>query len=420
MKFTQTLIPTLKEVPADCDKDNIAQILMTRSGMIKKMFSGFYTALPLYNILRDKIENEIRLAMREVGCFEVKFPVIATKESFEESGRWEKFGGEMFRTADRTEHILCLSPTNEEASCAVAKAFLTSYTQLPFCMFQIQKKYRDEIRPRGGLMRAREFSMKDAYSFHLTDKDLDGFYNEMRGAYVKLFKKLGFKAIPVSADNGSMGGSASEEFMVESPSGSDEIFVCDSCGFGANSEVFAGEVCPKCGAGLRKVKAFEVGHIFKLGDYYTKKLGITCAAQSGEQKTLTMGCYGIGVDRVISAIIETFNDENGIAYPAPLAPITFNLITANMKDEAQVKASELLYNELKHFPVEVLWDNRDVSIGAKFKDSDLIGVPYRIIVGKSLAQGEVEFSSRDGKVKTNLKIENALKEILMKLLGGQL
>jgi prolyl-tRNA synthetase len=411
MRFSQTLLPTLKEIPADVDMNSISHILLVRAGMIRRFTNGLYAWLPLYNRVMEKVKKVIREELEKIGCFEVLFPVLAGKEMFTESGRWDKFGGEMFRLKDRTEHEMCLSPTNEESACALARAYLTSYTQLPFCMYQIQKKYRDEIRPRGGLMRAREFTMKDAYSFHLNDADLHSYYLAVKRAYCNIFERLGVFAVPVAADNGAMGGNASEEFMVKSTAGSDTIGVC-KCGKAYNAETLGGKtVCPHCKKKLEFSAAFEIGHIFELGNYYTDKLGITVATPANPTAPLTMGCYGIGLDRTISAIIEQHNDVNGIVFPEIVAPFKVNLIIVNKQNDGQVKMAENLYRELLDNNAEVIYDDRDVSVGIKFKDSDLIGIPYKIVVGKLADRGEVELISRDGKIKKVINYKAVLNEI---------
>ena len=414
MKFSKTLIPTLKEVPADCEADNVSHILMTRAGLVKRMSNGLFVHLPVMNLVKQKVEAEIRRGMAEVDCCEVTFPVLVQKDVLTESGRWDIFGDEMFKLKDRHEKEMSLSPTNEEASCFIARNYIQSHNQLPFALYQMQKKYRDEIRPRGGVMRAREFLMKDAYSFHANKDCLDNYFDKMQSAYERIFTRLGIKFYCVKADNGAMGGSDSREFMVPSACGSDTIGVCEKCGCGANAEVLTmgSELCPDCKCEMKFMKAFEIGHIFKLEQHYTKKLDIKYVDNDNKQKLMTMGTYGIGVERVISAIIEQHNDRDGIAWPLQVAPFAVNIVTVSMADKEQEKISRKLYEELTQKGIEVLWDDRTgISVGVKFKDSDLIGVPYKIIVGKRVSEGKVEILARGTPVKVELDASTAAGEV---------
>ena len=419
MKFSKTLIPTMKEVPNDVDTGNISQVLMTRAGLIKRMSNGLYAYMPVMLRVMEKVEAEIRKQMASVDSCEVKFPVLVQKEALEQSGRWDVFGQEMFRLKDRHDKEIGLSPTNEEAACFMSQSYIHSYNQLPFCLFQLQKKYRDEIRPKGGVMRTREFTMKDAYSSHASEKCLDKYYDKMRDAYLRIFGNLGLDVVVVDADTGAMGGRQSQEVMVISDCGSDTLALCNKCGFSSNIEMMDGidentKNAPcGCGAGLKFAKAYELGHLFKLGNRYTKKMGITYNDKNNKAKYATMGCYGIGVERTVAAVIEQHNDENGIAWPLHLAPFKVNIITANSADKAQMKASGRLYTKLANMGIEVLWDERaGLSPGVKFKDSDLIGIPFKVVVGKALAENKVEFIKRGDKAgATLLDIKTAAKQI---------
>ncbi|MDR0384352.1 MAG: hypothetical protein LBH47_03465 [Christensenellaceae bacterium] len=375
MRFSNTLIPTLKEIPNDCDKENAANVLLHRAGFLRRTMNGFYTLLPLYLRSIQKIAVIIRKEMEDLGCLEILFSNISSKEVFIESGRWDKFGGEMFRLFDRNKREMALSPTNEESACFIAKSFLNSYTQLPFAMFQIQKKYRDEIRPRGGLMRGREFTMKDCYSFHLNDDDLHNFYNKMRAAYTNIFNKIQIKAVPVAADNGAMGGKVSEEFIYRPTDKTKE------------------EV--------------ELGHIFELGNYYTEKMNLSVTSKSNASAPLTMGCYGIGLDRCIYAVVDSHKDANGIVWPNTIAPY---LIYLTFVREENRKIADKIYKKFNG-AYEILYDDREMSAGIKFKDADLIGIPYRIIIGKDIENDEVEFISRDGSIKKKIKIKEIKDEL---------
>ena len=400
MKFSKSFIQTLKEIPNDIDADNISQVLMARAGLVKRMSNGLYVHMPLFLSVMEKVEAEICRAMASVDCAEVKFPVLIQKTDLEESGRWNAFGNEIFKLKDRGGKEMALSPTSEEAACFMARNYIQSYNQLPMSLFQIQKKYRDEISPRGGVMRAREFTMKDAYSFHASDKSLGEYFLKMRDAYTRIFTNLGLKTIHVEADNGAMGGKQSREFMVISDIGSDQIGVCE-CGYAANIEVLAdqkcdtpaclrkpedlGKVtakCPKCGHMMTFHKAYELGHIFALGTHYSEKLDLNYTDENGKQQILHMGCYGIGIERLIAAIIEQHHDANGIKWPQSLAPVSYNIITLNVDDPEVWEKSQKLYDEMTTKGESVLWDDRNVSAGVKLKDSDLLGIPNRIVVSK--------------------------------------
>jgi len=381
MKFSKSFIQTLKEVPNDVDQDNPSQILMARAGLIKRMSNGLYVHMPMMISLMQKVETEIRRAMATVDCAEVKFPVLVTKPDLVESGRWEAFGKEIFKLKDRNDKDMALSPTNEEAACFMARSHIQSHNQLPLCLFQIQKKYRDEISSRGGVMRTKEFTMKDAYSFHATDDCLNDYFLKMQKAYSTLFKNLGLSVIHVTADNGAMGGNGSREFMVISECGTDTVAVC-KCGFAANIETIGEKKTCSCNSPFEFHKAYEIGHIFALGTYYSKKLDLNYVDENGKPQILHMGCYGIGVERIVAAIIEQYHDSKGIAFPEYLAPVKYNVITINMDDKTLVKQSEREYKKLvkKYGDSAVIWDDRKISAGVKLKDSDLLGIPNKVVV----------------------------------------
>lgn len=375
MLFSKSFIQTSKEIPNDIDTENISQVLMHRAGMIKRMGNGLYVHMPLMLGVMDRVMDEIRRSMSTVDCAEVKFPVIVSKPDLVESGRWEVFGKEIFKLRDRNDKDIALSPTNEEAACFMARQCIKSHNQLPLCLFQIQKKYRDEISPRGGVMRTKEFTMKDAYSFHMTADCLDKYFDKMQDAYTKCFENLGLKTIHVTASNGAMGGRKSREFMVISPVGSDTLVR-------VGKDWYNEEVAPKGKKHDEKVTGYELGHIFALGQHYSKTLNITATGKDGKPQLLEMGCYGIGVERVVAAIIEQHHDEKGICFPENIAPIVHNVITVNMDDPECVTTSKRIYEEIKKRGESVIWDERDVSAGIKLKDSDLLGIPNKIVVSK--------------------------------------
>ena len=405
MKFSNYFIPTSKEEPTGVDY--ISQKLMLKSGMIKQVSSGLFVYLPTFMRVKDKVCKVIDKHMEKVGACPVKFPILVAKEDLVATNRWDAYGDEMFRLFDRNKKEYAISPTNEEYACFMAKNFIKSAKNLPFCVYQIQQKHRDEIRPRGGVMRAREFIMKDAYSFHPNLESLDEYYKKMEQAYKDIFTELGLNFVEVLADSGAMGGKECHEFMSVCDKGEAEIVMCD-CGFSANAEIAEDGICPDCKKPLtKKLFGNEMGHIFKLKTRYTEPLNLTYISENNKPERLQMGCYGIGIERVICSIIEQHSDEKGIAFPENSAPFLVNLITANMKDEAQVNLSEKIYNELTQKGIEVIWDDRADRLGSKLADSELIGIPYNILVGKMASEGKVEFFKRLGE-KIEISAEDAV------------
>lgn len=405
MKFSNYFIPTMKEEPTNVDY--ISQKLMLKSGMLKQVSSGLFVYLPTFLRVADKVCKVIHENMANVGACPVKFPILVSREDLDATNRWDAYGEEMFRLKDRNDKDYAISPTNEEYACFMAKNFVKSAKNLPFCVYQIQQKHRDEIRPRGGVMRAREFIMKDAYSFHDSIESLDEYYEKMEAAYKNIFNAFNLNFVEVLADSGAIGGKECHEFMSVCEKGEAEIAVCP-CGYIANMELAENGICPNCGKKIEKVlQGNEMGHIFKLKTRYTEPLNLTYINRENKPQILQMGCYGIGIERVISSIIEQNNDARGIAFPENVAPFKVNIITANMKDENQVKLSEKIYNALMQKGIEVIWDDRADRLGSKLADSELIGIPYNILVGKLASEGKVEFFKRCGE-KTELTSEEAI------------
>ena len=542
MRMSKMLISTLKEVPSDAEITS--HQLMMRAGMIKKMASGVYNQLPMGLRVFNKIQNIIREEMNAKGAQEILCAGLIPSELWKESGRWDVMGPEMFRLNDRNDRSYCMGPTHEEVFTDIIRQEINSYKQLPLNLYQIQAKYRDERRPRFGVMRTKTFTMKDAYTFDIDQEGLDKSYQDMFEAYTNIFRRCELENSPVQADSGAMGGSASAEFMVKSEVGEDEIVFCSGCDYAANIEkaisvnheacdedikelkevhtpgvttidelskffnieegkfgktliyyadgksvavvvrgdrevnetkvtnaiggaiefelasestikevtnaevgfagpigiktdyllidkevadqkniiiganktdyhienanygrdfegivgdfrnVEEGDKCTKCGSALEVARGVEVGHIFKLGTKYSESMGATYLDKNGKSQPIVMGCYGIGVERTAAAVIEQHHDENGIIWPLSIAPYHVVVVPVNMKKEEQVDAAEKIYNELKDMGVEVLLDDRDERIGFKFKDSELIGIPMRITVGKDITDGKVEFKLR--------------------------
>lgn len=549
MRMSKLLMPTLREVPAEAEI--ASHRLMLRAGLIRKLAAGVYSYLPLGLRTLKKVEEIVREEMDRAGAQELLMSALLPAEAYQASGRWDVFGPSMFKLKDRGNRDFCLGPTHEELFTQCVIDNVKSYKEYPMTLYQIQTKYRDEGRPRFGVIRSREFVMKDAYSFDIDEKGLDESYKKMYDAYNRIFTRLGLDFTVVDADSGAMGGSGSQEFMVKSPVGEDGIAYCDSCGYAANYEkcecipqeteqidgdlpmekivtpnahtidelveslgmsahnfaktiiykaddkyiaamvrgdrdvnevklknivgcrddlelaapsvvceitnakvgfagpiglgipvyadkevalmknfvvganetdmhyknvninrdfepdmiadirvVVTGDKCPKCGGEIKSEQGIEVGHIFKLGTKYSDALGLKYLDESGTQKTVIMGCYGIGVTRCVAAAVEQLHDDNGIIWPVSIAPYQAIIVTANYKDEAQVKASEDLYDKFIEAGIEVLYDDRNERAGVKFKDADLIGIPVRIVVGKKVGDGVVEYKER--------KMENAV------------
>ena len=544
MRYAQMLLPTTKEMPSEADV--ISHQLLVRGGFIRKLTSGMYTFLPLGFLALQRVTAIVREEMNRAGAQEILMPMVQPGDLWEESGRWKKYGPELLRFRDRHDRDYCLGPTHEEVVTDIARRELQSYRQLPVNLYQIQTKFRDEIRPRFGLMRGREFVMKDAYSFDEDDTGASRSYEIMREAYNRIFTRCGLEFRAVEADSGAIGGSFSHEFMVLAETGEDTLVICEACSYAANVEkaavrlapaepapaelqammpvatpgmkkvatvaahlgvqasdliktmlyladgepvaalvrgdrevqtvklknllgatevepldedrvweltrlpvgylgpvnlpirsvadqevmrmvnavaganekgrhlvgvnpgrdfqpdlsgdlrqVTADDRCPLCGGSVRLKEGIEVGHIFKLGTGYSEAMNATFQDSDGQQKPFIMGCYGIGVSRVVAAAIEQNNDAKGIIWPLPLAPFQVIILNLSPKDDRFSAAAETLYTELRGRGLDVLLDDRDERPGSKFNDADLIGIPYRVTVGKTFEkEGRVELRDR--------------------------
>lgn len=557
MRLSKLLVPTLREVPSDAEIKS--HQLMLRAGYIRKLAAGIYSYLPLGLRTLQKVEAIVREEMDNAGAQELLMSALLPSEAYQASGRWDVFGPNMFKLKDRNDRDFCLGPTHEELFTQTVLNEVRSYKEYPMTLYQIQNKYRDEARPRFGVIRSREFVMKDAYSFDKDWEGLDESYKKMYDAYCRIFTRLGLDFTIVDADSGAMGGSGSQEFMVKSPVGEDGIAYCDACGYAANYEkaecipenkefaegdlpmkkvqtpdvhtieelvkffgtepyVFAktiiykaddkyiaamvrgdreinevklknlvgcvddlelaepfmvrqlthaevgfagpvgldidvyadkevammknfiiganetgyhyencninrdfapntiadirvieeGDKCPKCGKPIKTAQGIEVGHIFKLGTKYSDALGLKYTDETGEAKTVIMGCYGIGVTRCIAAAIEQGGDENGIVLPPAIAPYHVIIIPVNSKEEEQVKLAEKIYEELRAKGIEALLDDRQERAGVKFKDADLIGIPVRIVAGKKSGESIVEYKKRTDSEACEMSADDAV------------
>jgi prolyl-tRNA synthetase len=570
MRWSRFFIPTLREDPADAEV--VSHKLLLRAGLIRQLSAGIYSFLPLGQLIALKVMKILREEMSAIGGQEFFLPALHPAEIWQESGRWQAIGDEMFRLKDRKGADMALGMTHEEVFTTIARSELRSYKQLPQVWYQIQIKFRDEARPRSGLMRLRTFIMKDAYTFDVDRAGLDKSFSDQRGAYIKIFTRCGLDYLIVEASSGSMGGSESNEFIAPSPAGEDFIVRCRNCGYAANLEkavsrlasiadeagpaapeefptpgvrtiedlttfpggaeasrqikslvfiatidgeqrpvlvlmrgdhqlheikltdslratnvrpahpdeirellgalpgslgpigarqrspslfiiadkslqhrknmttgankddwhirgvdperdfkadvwadlrvVEAGEGCPRCEAGMLEVfKGMEIGHIFKLGTKYSETMGATVLNEKGEEVPIVMGSYGIGVERIITAAVEQHHDEDGIVWPKALAPFDVVVTITNMKQDELREVGEKLYNDLRSAGFEVLLDDRDERAGVKFKDADLIGIPFRVTVGKRVAEGQVELFDRSTRSSEHVTIENVVSQL---------
>ena len=561
MRTSKLYAPTLRQTPAEAEVPS--HQLMLRAGFIRKVAGGVYTYLPLAWRTLRKIEQIIREEMEAKDGQELALPIVQPAELWKETGRWEVFGEEMFRLVDRHNREFCLGPTHEEIITDLVRNEVRSYKQLPLLLYQIQNKYRDEIRPRFGLMRGREFIMKDAYSFDKDEAGLDKSYKDMYDAYTNIFNRCGLTFRPVEADGGAIGNATTHEFTVLAETGESDIVYCEKCDYAANAEkselkpivapaeeelplekvntpgtktieavaeflntpieknikavifqnekdqvicafvrgdhevndvklqnitgaitlkmaeesairaiggvpgfmspiglskdaiavvdatvmemhnavcganeedchyknanpkrdfgdvivadirlIAEGDPCPHCGAPVKMTHGIEVGQVFKLGIKYSKSLGATFLDENGKEKPLIMGCYGIGVSRTMAAAIEQFHDDNGIIWPASIAPFEVVIVPINAKDEAQMQIAEKLYADMKNAGIDVLLDDRKDRAGVKFKDADLIGYPVRITVSpKLLDANEVEIKVRRDGATSNVKVDDCAQTV---------
>jgi len=418
MRLSSYFLPTLKETPAEAKI--VSHRLMLRAGMIRQSSAGIYSWLPLGLKVLRKIEQIVREEQNAINCHEVLMPTIQPAELWQQSGRYDDYGPEMLRITDRHGRDMLYGPTNEEQITEIFANSTRSYKDLPKLLYHIQWKFRDEVRPRFGIMRGREFLMKDAYSFDLDKESARRSYNKMFVSYLKTYERMGLKAIPMAADTGPIGGDMSHEFLILAETGESEIachrdFINMSW---SDSEIdFEGDLQPivdqftsqyaatdekrdpeaekALGDELITARGIEVGHIFYFGDKYSSKLGAVVTGPDGEDITLEMGSYGIGVSRLVGAIIEASHDDNGIIWPESVAPYKVGLINLKHGDDACTSACEEMYASLSGAGIEVLYDDRDKKAGVKFADMDLIGLPWQIVIGpRGAKNGIVEFKNR--------------------------
>ena len=442
MLWSNYFIPTQKENPSDAKIPS--HQLMIRSGMIKQESAGIYSWLPLGLKVLKNIENIIREEQVRAGAIEILMPTLQSSDLWNESGRYDGYGEEMLRVTDRHSRVLIYGPTNEEQVTEIFRKYIKSYKNLPLNLFHIQWKFRDEIRPRFGVMRGREFLMKDSYSFDLNEDSAKVSYNKMFVAYLKTFQRLGLKAIPVSAESGPIGGNLSHEFSIIAPTGESEIF-CDKnlldidinkknytsdeeisevveeyLGFYSatdekhDSEKFNSMVKTENQISGRGI---EVGHIFSFGEKYSKPMKASIVNMDGKNSYVYMGSYGIGVSRLVATIIECFNDESGIIWPISVAPFKVNIINLKNSDQECYQKSLEIHDLFEKKGIEVIFDDRNESAGKKFSDSDLIGIPFQLIIGpRELKNGNVELKTRKTNEKEIISFDSAVDKIKNKIL----
>jgi prolyl-tRNA synthetase len=435
MRWSRAFLPVLKESPADAQI--VSHKLMLRAGLVRQTAAGIYAWLPLGFRVLKKIEQIVREEQDRSGAQEMLMPTLQSAELWRESGRYDAYGPEMLRIRDRHDREMLYGPTNEEMLTALVRDELKSYRDLPRTLYHIQWKFRDEVRPRFGVMRGREFLMKDAYSFDLDEAGARNSYHKQMLAYLRTFQRMGIQAVPMKAESGPIGGDLSHEFIVLAPTGESEVFYDaafegidwnrddlrfdDAPGlralfdqvsstYAATSETHDEAVWAKVPEDKRRTgRGIEVGHIFYFGDKYSKAMGLKVSGAHGSMVTPMMGSYGVGVSRLVGAIIEASHDDAGIIWPEPVAPWRVGLVTMRADDAPTAAAADDLYAKLNAAGVETLFDDRDERGGVKLGSMDLIGLPWQLVVGpRGVAAGTVELKRRSTGEREELSIESAL------------
>jgi len=406
---------TLKEFPKD--EVSVNALFLEKAGFVYKNSAGVYTYLPLGWRVIQKISNIVREEMNAIGGQEVLMPALVEKKYLDKSNRWDVEIGFEVKGKEEKSVNFTLGWTHEEVIAAIASKFINSYQDLPFYAYQIQNKFRNERRAKSGVLRSREFIMKDLYSFHESEKDLFNYYEEVRKAYEKVFNRCSLKTIYTTAGGGTFTISNTHEFQVEASAGEDEVILCRLCNFAENKEISKHKVkqqCPKCRKGvLDKIKAIEVGNIFPLGTKYSEAFNLKFRDKTGESKYVVMGSYGIGISRLMGAIVEVHHDENGIIWPASVAPFEVHLLLIGEPTPTLKNFANRVYISLIKAGVEVLYDDREnASAGEKLVDADLIGLPWRLVVSsKTLVYNKIEVKKRNQKEVKLLKLNEFLKLI---------
>ncbi|WP_404713133.1 proline--tRNA ligase [Sphingomonas sp. MMS24-J13] len=436
MRLSRYFLPVMKESPADAQI--VSHKLMLRAGLVRQTAAGIYAWLPLGNRVLQRIAQIVREEQDRAGAIELLMPTLQSADLWRQSGRYDAYGPEMLRITDRHEREMLYGPTNEEMITSIFRDAARSYRDLPRTLYHIQWKFRDEVRPRFGVMRGREFLMKDAYSFDLDEAGARHSYNRMFVSYLNTFARMGLRAIPMQADTGPIGGDLSHEFIVLAPTGESDVFyhsnwerpaelssvdfddvdglqtIVDTytADYAATDEKRDEAREAEAGAELRQSRGVEVGHIFYFGTKYSASMGLKIQASDGSDVIPHMGSYGIGVSRMMGAIIEASHDDRGIIWPDSVAPFAVGLINMRADDAACSAAADALYKQLQDAGVEVLYDDRDERGGAKFATMDLIGLPWQIIIGpKGLEKGVVELKRRATGDRVELSPDEAVAKV---------
>ena len=404
MKYSKLFSKTSKSVPHDTDSANAR--LLAQGGFIHQEVAGVYTYLPLGLRVLRKIEGVIREEMEKVGQ-EILMPALTPKQVWEATDRWAHFDA-LFRLEGVGGKEYALGATHEEIVTPLGKDYVFSYKDLPYAVFQIQNKFRNEPRAKSGLLRGREFSMKDLYSFHISQEDLDVYYDRVKELYLKVYERLGFapEITYITYASGGAFSKFSHEYQVLHEVGEDTIYVCDKCRLAVNREIIEEQnTCPNCASSdLDEKRGIEVGNIFKLGTKFSDAFKFKVADENGQLSPVVMGCYGIGPSRVMGTLVEIYNDEKGIIWPKQVAPYQVHLISLG-KDEAVKQEADKLYEELRSSGVEVFYDDRDMGAGAKLADADLIGIPVRLVIsGRTLEEASAEWKERNKEEAEEVKL----------------
>lgn len=409
MLYSNIFPKTQKTDPADEESKNAK--FLVRAGFVDKLMAGVYTWLPLGLRVRAKVEEIIREEMNALGANEILMPALQPKENWEATKRWDSMDV-LFKIKSQTGKEVALGPTHEEVVTPLALKFIKSYKDLPFALYQIQNKFRDELRAKSGLLRGREFGMKDLYSFHRDEKDLEKYYEKVAKSYIKLFARMELKAVRARATGGAF-SKFSDEFQVLTENGEDTIFWCQKCKVYYNNELVKGNKCTDGHELGSPQKAVEVGNIFKLGTRFSESFGLNFLNKTGKKQQVVMGCYGIGPTRIVGAIAELMSDGRGLIWPKSVAPFAVHIVGLNLNDKKIKKVAEDLYEKLIKLDIEVLYDDRiDPSAGEKFADADLIGIPLRLVVSaRSLENKGAEWKERDKKDGKIVKLSSIAAEV---------
>jgi len=426
MKYSNFFIPTQKDIPTDAEI--ISHKLMIKAGMIKQSSAGIYSWLPLGLKVLKNIENIVREEQNKAGAIELLMPTIQSADLWIKSGRYEDYGKEMLRIKDRSGRDMLYGPTNEELITDIFQSNINSYKDLPKNLYHIQWKFRDEVRPRFGVMRGREFLMKDNYSFDLDENSAKKSYNNMFSAYIKTFLRMGLTPISLRAETGPIGGNLSHEFQILASTGESTLYYDKELEtlnpntinpnklqsyYAAVDDQHDEKNCPITKENLKISKGIEVGHIFYFGTKYSEKLNANVQNHEGKNLPVHMGSYGIGISRLVGAIIEAYHDDKGIKWPLSVAPFKIGIINLMPEDDNCSKTSDTIYNKIKDKNIEVIFDDRNCGIGKKLSDNELIGIPIQIIIGKrDLANNVVEIKNRLTNSSNKISLDSALDEVL--------